>query len=74
MIKWNEIGQGNAHVSDGCMGFWAEFPAGTSAREVLAEYMLTANYTGATGTFVVRAEIDGDLASVRVGPGGQVQP
>ena len=71
--RWNEVCEGNAHVSDDCVGSWATFPAGTSAQEVLDEYMSTADYSGATGSFVVTATIDGDTASVRVGPGGEVQ-
>ena len=67
---WNQVQQGNAHVSDGQEGFWSEFPAGTSAQAVLDEYMSTADYTGATGTFTVTARISGNLASVDVGPGG----
>jgi len=73
MVKWNQIKDGNARVSDGAEGYWASFPAGTSARTVLDEYLSTADYSGATGTFTVRAEIDGDLASVVVGPGGEVR-
>jgi hypothetical protein len=71
-IRWNQAQRGNAHVSDGAEGFWADFPPGTSAQKVLDTYMATADYSGATGPFVVRAEIDGDVASVRVGPGGVV--
>jgi hypothetical protein len=70
---WNQTRHGNAHVSDGQEGFWASFPKGTSAQAVLDEYMSTADYTGATGTFTVEAEIEGRLASVRVGPGGEVR-
>ena len=70
--KWNQQQQGNAWVTDGQEGFWATFPKGTSAKEVLDSYMDTADYSGATGTFTVRAEIDGDVASVRVGPGGEI--
>lgn len=73
MNKWNQVQDGNAHVSDGAEGFWAEFPAGTTAQAVLDDYMSTADYSGATGTFRVTAEIDGALASVRVGPGGEVR-
>lgn len=73
MNKWNEAGRGNARVSDGCMGFWADFPVGTSARAVLYDYMSTADYSAAMVSFTVEAEIDGDVASVRVGPGGEVQ-
>jgi len=74
MATWNQTQQGNAWVSDGAEGYWAEFPAGTSARQVLDAYMATADYSGATATFTVRAEIDGQVATVRVGPGGEVQP
>lgn len=70
--KWNQVQQGNAWVTDGAEGFWAEFPAGTSAKVVLVDYMSTADYSGATGAFTVRAEIDEDVASLRVGPGGEV--
>ncbi len=71
--KWNEVPSGNAHVSDGAMGFWATFPSGTSAQAVLNEYMSTADYSSATGTFTVSAEIEGRVASVKVGAGGEVQ-
>ena len=71
--RWNQTRDGNAHVSDGAEGFWSHFPAGTTAQAVLDEYMATADYSAATGTFAVWAEIDGDTASVRVGPGGDVQ-
>lgn len=70
--RWNQTKQGNAHVSDGAEGFWATFPDGTSARQVLDEYMSTADYSGATGMFTVTAEINGELCSCRVGPGGEV--
>jgi hypothetical protein len=73
MNRWNEAGRGNAHVSDGCIGYWSEFQEGTTAQMVLDDFMSTADYSGATGTFVVEAEIDGQLASVCVGPGGEVQ-
>lgn len=69
-IRWNQAAIGNAHVSDGQEGFWARFPRGTSAREVLDLYLDTADYSGATGHFTVRAEIGGQVASARVGPGG----
>lgn len=69
---WNEIGEGNAHVGDGCVGSWATFPEGTTAQAVLDDYMSTADYDGATGEFTVTAEIDGQLASCRVGPGGEI--
>lgn len=71
-VKWNQQQQGNAHVSDGQEGYWATFPRGTSAQRVLDVYMATADYSGATGTFTVTAEIEGRMASVRVGPGGEV--
>jgi hypothetical protein len=71
--RWNQAQEGNAWVSDGQEGFWATFPEGTTAATVLTEYMSTADYSGATGTFCVRAEIDGDTASIQVGPGGEVQ-
>jgi len=72
-VAWNQVRRGTAWVSDGAEGFWADFPAGTSAEDVLAEYLSTADYSGATGTFIVRAEIGGDVATVKVGPGGEVQ-
>ncbi|MGA7122344.1 MAG: hypothetical protein WBY94_19735 [Polyangiaceae bacterium] len=65
-IKWNETQDGNAHVSDGAVGFWANFPPGTSAKAVLDEYMSTADYDGATAEFVVTAEIDGQIATTTV--------
>ena len=68
--KWNQVKVGNAHVSDGAEGFWAEFPAGTSAKTVLDDYMSTADYSGTTSHFLVTAEINGNLADVVVGPGG----
>jgi len=71
-VKWNQQQEGNAHVSDGQEGYWATFPRGTSAQRVLDTYMATADYSGATGTFTVTATIDGDMASVRVGPGGEI--
>jgi hypothetical protein len=71
MTAWNQTQQGNAHVEDGAEGFWASFPEGTTAQAVLDEYMSTADYSGATGSFVVRAEIGGATASVRIGPGGE---
>lgn len=71
-VEWNQVRRGNAWVTDGAEGFWAQFPAGTSAQEVLDEYLATADYSGATSTFTVRAEIAGNVASVRVGPGGEV--
>ena len=33
--KWNQTKDGNAHVTDGAEGYWATFPVGTSAKEVL---------------------------------------
>ena len=70
--KWNQTKDGNAHVTDGAEGYWATFPVGTSAKEVLDIFLDTADYTGATGKFTVEAEIGGQLASVQVGPGGDV--
>ncbi len=71
--QWYQTRRGNAHVSDGSMGFWATFPKGTTAKTVLDDYMSTADYTAATAAFTVEAEIDGHIASVRVGPGGAVR-
>ena len=71
-IRWNQVQRGNAHVTDGAEGFWADFPPGTSAQAVLDAYLATADYSAATGSFTVTAEIDGNVASVRVGPGGVV--
>lgn len=48
MIRWNQVQDGNAHVSDGQEGYWAHFPDGTSAKEVLAAYLATADYSAAT--------------------------
>jgi hypothetical protein len=73
MAKWNQVQQGNAHVSDGQEGFWAQFPVGTSAEDVLADYLDGADYSAATGEFTVQAEIDGHTASCQVGPGGEVR-
>jgi len=70
--RWNQVKDGNAHVSDGAEGFWATFPAGTSAQTVLDEYMSTADYSAATAKFSVTAEIEGNTASCTVGPGGEV--
>jgi hypothetical protein len=67
-VKWNQVGDGNAHVSDGVMTFWATFPRGTSAKAVLEAYMSTADYSGSTKPFRVVAEIDGHMASTRVQP------
>jgi len=72
-VSWNQSGSGNAHVGDGQEGFWAKFPAGTSAQAVLDTYLSTADYTGSTKAFRVTAGIGGDLASVRVEPGGDVR-
>lgn len=47
MIEWNQVKQGNVHVSDGVGVFWATFPDGTTAQEALDEYMSTADYDGA---------------------------
>ena len=69
-VKWNQNKDGNAWVSDGAEGYWAHFPPGTSAKEVLDVFMETADYSNSTITFTVRAEIDGDVAEVRVEPGG----
>ena len=71
-VEWNQQQEGNAHVSDGQEGYWATFPQGTSAKKVLDVYMSTADYSAGTGTFTVTAKIGGDVASVRVGPGGEV--
>jgi len=68
MTTWNQAMQGNAHVSDGAEGYWAEFPEGTSAQAVLDDYMSTADYSGATQAFDVVAEIGCRFASVRVQP------
>ncbi len=73
-VKWNQNKDGNAWVSDGAEGYWAHFPPGTSAKEVLDVFMETADYSNSTITFTVRAEIDGDVAEVRVEPGGRVRP
>lgn len=70
-VKWNQNKDGNAWVSDGAEGYWAHFPPGTSAKEVLDVFMETADYSNSTITFTVRAEIDGDVAEVRVEPGGR---
>ena len=72
-VKWNQNKDGNAWVSDGAEGYWAHFPPGTSAKEVLDVFMETADYSNSTITFTVRAEIDGDVAEVRVEPGGREQ-
>ena len=69
-MEWNEIGEGNAHVSDGACGFWATFRRGTTARDVLEAYLATADYESATGQFRVVATIGEDTASAAVGPGG----
>jgi len=69
-VKWNQQKIGNAWVTDGAEGFWAQFPRGTSAQTVLNVYLSTADYSGATGTFDVTAHINGDVASCRLGPGG----
>ena len=58
--KWNQTKDGNAHVTDGAEGYWATFPVGTSAKEVLDIFLDTADYTGATGKFTVEAEIGGE--------------
>ena len=72
LVGWSEINGGqNAHVSDGCMGYWADFPSGTSAADVLEAYMATADYSGATADVTVTATIDGETASVVVGPDGE---
>ena len=71
--KWNQVKNGNAYVSDGAVGCWASFPPGTSAKAVLDDYMSTADYSAATGTFTVCAEIEGNIATVVVGPGGEVR-
>lgn len=63
MPQWNTVKQGNARVTDGEMTFWADFPAGTSAAEVLDAYLDTADYSGATERFTVVAEIDGQTWS-----------
>lgn len=70
-VTWEQVPGGNAHVADGCMGFWAEFPRGSTARQVLEEYMATADYTSATEEFEVTAEINGEICSCKVGPGGE---
>jgi hypothetical protein len=72
-VSWNQVGRGNAHVSDAQEGFWAKFPAGTSAQDVLDTYLSTANYVGSTKAFRVTAGIGGDFASVRIEPGGDVR-
>jgi hypothetical protein len=71
-VVWNQTQQGNAHVSDGAEGFWASFPRGTSAQSVLKAFLATADYSAATGTFTVTAEIEGRMASARMGPGGEI--
>lgn len=63
MPEWNTVKQGNACVTDGEMTFWADFPTGTSAAEVLDAYLDTADYSGATERFTVVAEIDGQTWS-----------
>jgi len=72
MADWNQNQDGNAWVNDGAEGYWAHFPAGTTAQDVLDDFMSTADYSAATGTFAVRAEISGTVASVIVGPGGTI--
>jgi hypothetical protein len=73
MTTWNQVQNGNAHVSDGVMGFWASFLPGTTAQEVLDNYMSTADYSAATCDFTVTATIEGDVARTIVhvlGEGG----
>lgn len=72
MAKWNQSQVGNAHVSDGCMGYWAEYPVGTAAIDVLNDFLSTADYSASTADFVVRAEIDGNVSSRTVRAGGYV--
>lgn len=69
-IKWNETCDGNVHVDDGCMGFWATFPEGTTAKQALDAYMSTADYSAATKPFTIRATIEatGETCSTRYEP------
>ncbi|HEU5276821.1 MAG TPA: hypothetical protein VFU97_24405 [Xanthobacteraceae bacterium] len=62
LTGWNQARKGNATVFDGSERFWKEFPAGTTAEAVLADYLNTADYDYATKDFVIEAEIDGQIA------------
>jgi hypothetical protein len=73
MNKWNQVEDGNVHVSDGQEGFWGTFRDGVTAAEALAEYMSTADYSESTASFVVTATVlsgvnEGDMATTTHDP------
>jgi hypothetical protein len=72
MIKWNQIREGNVHVDDGCMGWWATVPPEWTARQALDAYMSTADYSEARAHFRVTVTMlaSGDMASTVFEPKG----
>lgn len=71
MTTWNQIREGNVHVTDGAEGYWATMPADVTAQAALDLYMSTADYDGATKAVTVTATVlsgkhEGQMATARV--------